>query len=493
MFLHIIMEDTDDIYASLELTNSHIVNVINNKRIISVKKTDSYNDFECIIQNPDGSETKQILFFKFAPIIDYVKFLTGETSNISIHEAINQSIDNSAYIDGLFSFLASELSFKCNNFFGAVEWFSTVIGFKRNFIANIIDDYEYIHKHPFLLKNNGILFELEHPFINVNKKIELCNKVEDIELGDEEFDDINIPKKETKDSICLSQSQSSYSSYSSHSTNSSYSSCTSNTNSSFNSDDDCYSSVDSEESSSDEEYDDDELNIKIFDFPVNAIAMEKCEGGTLDKLIHSNKLTEDEWRSILFQIVIVLLKYNRVFKFTHNDSHTRNWMIVHTNISHLHINVNNQNYKVPTFGRIIKLIDFGRVIFEYNGIRYCSSCFGPDGDAYGQYNTEPFFNPLKKRVDPNPSFDLTRLACSIFDYIYEEDNPEVFNIINEWCMDDKGRNVLYKRNGDERYPDFKLYKMIPRTCHNNSPELQINNKFFDTLKTDESHKDTLIV
>ena len=38
-----------------------------------------------------------------------------------------------------------------------------------------------------------------------------------------------------------------------------------------------------------------------------------------------------------------------------------------------------------------------------------------------------------------------------------------------WCYDDKGRNVLYKNNGAERYPDFKLYKMISRTVHNHIP------------------------
>ena len=32
------------------------------------------------------------------------------------------------------------------------------------------------------------------------------------------------------------------------------------------------------------------------------------------------------------------------------------------------------------------------------------------------------------------------------------------------------KNILYKKNGDERYPDFKLYKMIARTVHNHTPE-----------------------
>jgi hypothetical protein len=72
-------------------------------------------------------------------------------------------------------------------------------------------------------------------------------------------------------------------------------------------------------------------------------------------------------------------------------------------------------------------------------------------------------NPKKPRLDPNPSFDLCRLACSLFDYFVEDIRDEaeyaatlkenrVARMVVEWLNDDKGRNVLYKKNGDERYP-----------------------------------------
>ena len=51
-------------------------------------------------------------------------------------------------------------------------------------------------------------------------------------------------------------------------------------------------------------------------------------------------------------------------------------------------------------------------------------------------------------------------------------------IVEEWCEDDQGRNVLYKKNGDERYPNFKLYKMIARTVHGHTPDLELNKKYF---------------
>jgi hypothetical protein len=51
-------------------------------------------------------------------------------------------------------------------------------------------------------------------------------------------------------------------------------------------------------------------------------------------------------------------------------------------------------------------------------------------------------------------------------------------MVIRWCTDDKGRNILYKNNGEERYPDFKLYKMITRTVHNHLPDNQLDNQLF---------------
>jgi hypothetical protein len=46
------------------------------------------------------------------------------------------------------------------------------------------------------------------------------------------------------------------------------------------------------------------------------------------------------------------------------------------------------------------------------------------------------------------------------------------------CTDDKGLNVLYKKNHEERYPCFKLYKMIARTVHNHTPDILLDTRDF---------------
>ena len=105
----------------------------------------------------------------------------------------------------------------------------------------------------------------------------------------------------------------------------------------------------------------------------------------------------------------------------------------------------------------------------------------PKGDASSQYNIEPYFNSKKPRLSPNMSFDLCRLGCALFDYFVDDINTveqeceldPLVKLVVSWCKDDKNRNILYKNNGEERYPEFKLYKMIARTVHGCTPQSQL--------------------
>ena len=245
------------------------------------------------------------------------------------------------------------------------------------------------------------------------------------------------------------------------------------------------------ETDDDTDYTEDEdepINVYINKFPVQMICLEKCEG-TLDELLENKILNENECISSLFQIVMTLVLYQKTFHFTHNDLHTNNIVYNTTDEEFIYYKHNKKTYRVPTYGRIYKIIDFGRSIYSINGHLLCSDSFGKDGDATTQYNDEPFFNEKKPRIKPNYSFDLCRLACSIYDFLFDNyDNEQRINeknknsfqkIIVEWCKDNKGRNILYKQNGDERYPQFKLYKMIARNVFHCVPEEQLHKPIFN--------------
>ena len=235
--------------------------------------------------------------------------------------------------------------------------------------------------------------------------------------------------------------------------------------------------------------DDEQIIVKIKDFPIQAILLEKCVS-TLDQIMMRDELTKEEWTSLLFQVIMTLVIYQKMFAFTHNDLHTNNIMFIETTEEFIYYLYEDQFYKVPTYGRIFKIIDFGRAIYKFNGELICSDSYHPKGDAATQYNFPPYYNPDKPTVEPNYSFDLCRFACALFDYfIYDlrkvdklcKSDP-IIKLVVKWTTDDKGRNVLYKSSGEERYPDFKLYKMISRSVHNHIPANEIHDPLFDEYK-----------
>ena len=245
---------------------------------------------------------------------------------------------------------------------------------------------------------------------------------------------------------------------------------------------------DNDEYDDEDDYDDDEETLwaTIKNFPVSAIMLEKCDN-TLDSLMMQEKeMTENEWISALMQIIMTLITYQKLFGFTHNDLHTNNVMFIYTEKEYIYYLFNKKYYRVPTYNRAFKIIDFGRAIYKYKSKVICSDSFSMTGDAATQYNCEPYFNDKKARLEPNFSFDLCRLGCSIFDYFIDNINDvekickkePLAKLIVEWVTDDHNRNILYKTNGEERYPDFKLYKMIARNVHNHTPHAQLSKPIF---------------
>jgi hypothetical protein len=277
---------------------------------------------------------------------------------------------------------------------------------------------------------------------------------------------------------------------------------------------------DSTESSSSEggesEEEEDDLYAEFADFPVQVTLLERAEG-TLDELLDAEE--EDEslaatkearWAAWLFQIIAALNAAQHWFGFVHNDLHTNNVMWSRTSATHLYYRIHKGKesyvYKVPTYGYIMKIIDFGRASFtlpEPAGF-FISDAFYPGNDAGEQYNCEPFYDAEEgKKVEPNPSFDLCRLAVSLLESLYPErpstvtparvmtkegakmymeTTSGVYNMIWEWLQDDGGRNVLRKPDGEERYPDFDLYKAIAADVHRAVPARQIERGLFTGYK-----------
>ena len=508
--------------------------------------------FKGIVFNHKNNEIKKVpVFFKYSPLLDPVKYMIGkyEDNEVTIPNytlkktcKIYQS-NNSAYTDGFFYFLSS-LLLNHHHFIHGIDFYGSYIGLKHGFKVNIEEELSMIHQSDFYQLNKNekfkILGKIEDYLYNINDSrnykekltIQQSNPLTNnltIDVIDNDINELFISPQannteemtpltelnlsiHNNDSIQLNNktntnsdasSKNSINSKSSCSECSSRSSVTENENDSENdtendgdsdelseSNSGSYSSVNTEN----------ELHAEIDVFPVNMIALEKCDI-TFDKYVVNEDISNAELCAGLMQIIMTLITYQKCFKLTHNDLHTNNIMLCPTEKQHIIYQYENKYYKVPTFGHIYKIIDFGRAIYTFKGHNYYSDSFSKEGDATTQYNSEPFYNESKSKVEPNYSFDLCRLACSMFDLVIDDekdmnslDDP-LCNLIVDWCKDDKGRNVLYKANGEDRYPGFKLYKMIARTVHNHVPHKQLERDIFSTYRVSKNkvNKKTRVV
>ena len=532
-------------FFSLNDTNWNSINLNHKWYISSIKESDEENSnlFECKIKNINTQKTKdKDVFFKLAPLLDPYKYLIGKYDinnkdlfklpDINSYESgVNSKFldpNNSAYVDGFFIYLSSTLN-QSHNFLHGLDYYGSFLAIKNKYKLNVFDDLEYLTNSDFFNKNKNVLFEInnyDHIFQDENKKkkpikiqynsstksnLSINSFDEEMfeeifgnsdlnaetlkELNNDELIDMsnsNILENNSKTTTIKSSSTcSSRSSYTSSENSDDKESEGSNTednkDNEDNEDNEEWEDIDSDDYSADIE---EKIEATIPQFPVQVIGMEYCEN-TFDDLILSDELkNENEWFSALMQIIMILITYQKTFAFTHNDLHTNNVMYNTTDKKYLYYCYKKKYYKVPTFGRLFKIIDFGRSIYKYNGKIFCSDSFQNGGDAATQYNTEPYFNDKKPRLEPNYSFDLCRLACSIFDYLVDDLDEvkdltkcdPVKRLIVEWCLDDKRINMLYKNNGADRYPDFKLYKMIARCVHKHTPQAQLDRPEFKSFE-----------
>ena len=503
-------------FFTLSQKNNNIINLNNKNRIIEVKHKITNNSFLCAVE--DNGEKEIELFFKYSPLIDPAKYLIGkyditdgkllQLPSFGTNDASDKAKDpnNSAYVDGFFTYLTSKL-LHSHMFIHAIDFYGSFLANKIDFECNIADDIEYLNDSVFFHKHKGTLFKIENNYANQMFNFDTRQNKEKIKMniiqnneGDLELSDISdLHELDTmfKTSSEITESNKpidllfSYDLSGNIITDESSSDCSSRSSITESDDDKNVGSETSSETYSQvSTASEDVMLATIPSFPVNVITTEKCYA-TLDSLIieKRDKMSDDEWGSMMIQVIMMLLAYQKTYNLTHNDLHTNNIMYVKTGETFLYYKAIDAYYKVPTFGRIYKIIDFGRAIYSFRGNVICSDSYHQDGDAATQYNFEPYFNKDKPIVKPNYSFDLCRLGCSLIDFIDDEfdESPndktlDAKRIIQEWCEDDKGRNVLYKKNGEERYPDFKLYKMIARTVHNHTPELELNKKYFTKFR-----------
>jgi len=425
--------------------------------------------------------TSKDIHIKQTMLVDSIKWMRGDyggslgiPSTSHATKAIYDKIQlphNAAYVGSLFSAMFSHT--KCIHF---PEVYGVYTGVAKKHTIDISDDYPDLIEKSWFSQNVGTYYDLkladylETPGFNHTRNAKLEVRMEEeTTLGDigelegiPADNDINLPEMNPVfgEDDCGNDSHSDSSSVST-----SYlfeiESCK------------CSEDEDVDESEGDEGF----ASATFTNVPVQLTVMEKCEG-TLYQLMCLETDT-NKHMAWLSQILFALTFAQRTFGFIHNDLHSNNVMYVSTDKEYLYYKIEGQTFKVPTHGYIIKIIDFERgtgsvrVAGMKQAKMFVSDHFSPNEQAGGQYNVEPFHVSKIDSIKPNPSFDLVRLATSLFWDLFPEGpdctdyttNP-IFNTLIRWMTLEDGTSVLFGKINQkhERYHGFELYKAIARYC-----------------------------
>ena len=233
--------------------------------------------------------------------------------------------------------------------------------------------------------------------------------------------------------------------------------------------------------------------------PIQVVMMEKFDV-TLDELLkkwnytvetpnkiflyslHQKTVIDEKLKAWIFQVLAGLCCANWAYMFVHNDLHVQNIMGVKTDKKYIYYKDDTHVFKIPTYGYLMKIIDFGRSTYTYNDKLHMGDVFDVDGDAGGQYVRNS--KKGKKQVcTPCPAFDLARLSCSFVEDLDDTlwptaqdlDTYDIGILLKQWTYDDFGNNLL-------NIDGFELYIQIAKYFRKRTPVHEYKDATFRCFK-----------
>lgn len=462
MSLYFYIHNTKDSHKCIDFKRNYYL-----KKITEILKSYEINSNVLIKGDIYDSSQKTIsnkeIFCKSIPLLDPIHFILN---NYSIYykrcpllpsnylantqNKIN-NFDNMAYIDVFCSYLFSELTVK-NKLPCFPIYYGSVNGLK-NINYDITEEIEGFDMNNEFLKMVDKTFTLKKIMINDEDKDFSNNSIKTNKTSNSIE---SIPRSDISDSVI---SESSY-------------------------------------NSSLESYDyPDVIAADLKDCPTICLFIERLKG-TLDELIEES-LCLDEIKSCYFQVAFSLAYLQKFYGFTHNDLHISNIMYSETEKKYIYYKFNNIYFRIPTYGKIFKIIDFGRSIINFKKKIFMNDAFSKYGEAEGQYKYSASIPFMKSSPGNEPSyfFDLCRLSITILDEIrenyedeidekYDEDIIKKYDDLMEflkYTTTDMNNNRL-----DKDDDDFSLYINISKYAKNSLPRDILVNDFFKEYRIKKS-------
>ncbi len=370
-------------YKPLDLSNINyyypILDIFNNDSLISNQQYSLFTnrqiiDYQSVYNSSSDSIEPADIFFKFAPLIDPTRYMIGKydsfSNNITNLPKVNdnsslekyRSIHNASYTDNFACFLLGKL-LNQHNFIHGIEYYGSFLATQNKYKIDVVDELEYLYESDFFKNNINKLFYIDDqnnepmnflnygsrcnkPILNISDdhhNITITNIDNDLDIISLEDIDYNSDEMVYEKNIDNSNNHIDNLKDDENSDQDNTDDDDENSDQDNTEDDEDENEDENEDDEDDEEddeddEDDDEEDKPIFgfihNFPVQTICIEKCHG-TFDKLLVNDDVNIDSGRSILFQIIMILITLQKCFHLTHNDLHTNNVMFINIHKSPL--------------------------------------------------------------------------------------------------------------------------------------------------------------
>lgn len=226
----------------------------------------------------------------------------------------------------------------------------------------------------------------------------------------------------------------------------------------------------------------DDIYIEKREVPVYLLALEKTDYDIDFLKSINNNIDITTLKTLLFQVFAAIFTIFNLFGIKHNDLHIGNIMLTNTNIEFLYYQYDEHFFKVPTYGFLIKIIDWGRATYKFNFNEGKNTIFSRGEMCNGQYQYTMPNKPSFGDYYNNKWSDIVLVSQSLL-YNF----PDISNYSSIYKL--LKNNIKTKRGGFVTTKDFswEIYEFIGKKSFNIRPRTILSHKIFKSYKIDSNN------
>ena len=218
------------------------------------------------------------------------------------------------------------------------------------------------------------------------------------------------------------------------------------------------------------------IYLETYNTPILLIATEELDGDFLnfcdEKAENQEHIDETEWLAYIFQIIAALTVIQKYFNMCHNDLHFSNIMFSYTKEPYLYYTYKNKYYKIPTYNKILKIIDWGRASYSFNNYEGKNNVYKAIGPTFGQY----IYNRINLNnytpIPFNTSIDISLFMSNLLEEDIFPKTGKIYNYVTGLLKDKKGMPFYHN------HFDFTFYMDSAKYSSRGIPHKQISHTIF---------------